>query len=1118
MNLFILFSQSIPLPIAAAPTLTARLGGVFLLMLPILIPILAAPVGVPILGYIALNRIRNSGGQLYGMGMALFDLLFFPLLALDALIGWSWYVAVTGQLYPTTLKDNPSAGIALVLALLTSAVVDFFIVRAAWRAACGTADGQAASAVPSAGTNGNLGIYSLRASLLGVITTVGFMVAALMSRGSTVDDVLLPAIVLLFGFELPAAILGIAGWKTRLGKAATMLSCVLMLIGAIGALGVASRLMAGRLRADFGGLPSFVRVAPQLSPTVQQEAIRRHGIEAQLSRAVVAELHKQDIAATVLDCHLDRNGTRAEARITGARYEKDARGLTRRTPIGGQLLMEAGPARPNRWQVRGEDSLRDLQFAVVLGLDAARPVMEQFLAAVRAGDLEKMKTLSLGSVNGWLDREQAQRLLATRLSGIYLPAMTEMLENLRGKIFAGRLDSIRLGDGASRDQWAATSLPTGVGDDQLVVIFCDTSEGWRFVHWEIMEWTEKTRPPLMSIVDDFAQRTQQTLDNAKAVVSRAAASKPADATQEPNEGAGGEAAVREVALRFLTAVRDNDLPTMKSLSLGAYEGWMSDQQAAAWAQQHERILPGLHATTLEKSLREMRDEGFVKNKNLAGLTDIRETVVLGDFAAVGVPGLMPAKNPKCAIVVFKKTPQGWRFLWAEDYRGPLGDELKRNLLKFEQLLRGVKREPAAAAAFKSAEPVPTPDEAADSQKAAHLIHELAGQGMTLPPITRVIVERYQAGQLHGAELKAAIVVLEKVVAPIREANERDRKAAERAKNGPARPGSPPARLEFRIMPNPSGSSHMPLVPLVGGTAESFAKGALQELAEKGPEAARLVAPEFAWIELAASIDPPGALIGKHKDQRYILLCAGEPYAMLPKSEDAGAWRIEKAEAVKDEKGQFTIAIQFDTLGGQRLGELTKANLGNTMAIVADGRVVAAPRIQSTITRQVQITGRFTEQEARDLAKAIQSGAASGAPPVPPPGKESTEKGPEARRADPLKSTRADQMRTIVLAGLEFAMDHPEWPEKLDELKPRYVDADKIDLGRFVYHSPGRQSPAKNPQEVAVLSEKEPAFAGGQLVGFADGYVAFIRDPELLRRLLPVEAESPQPSNGQEEAK
>jgi hypothetical protein len=44
-----------------------------LLLLPILIPVLAAPIGVPILGYVALNQIRRSAGRLYGLELALFD-------------------------------------------------------------------------------------------------------------------------------------------------------------------------------------------------------------------------------------------------------------------------------------------------------------------------------------------------------------------------------------------------------------------------------------------------------------------------------------------------------------------------------------------------------------------------------------------------------------------------------------------------------------------------------------------------------------------------------------------------------------------------------------------------------------------------------------------------------------------------------------------------------------------------------------------------------------------------------------------------------------------------------------------------------------------------------------
>ena len=67
--------------------LTLSIDSLFPLLSPILILLLATPVAVPILGYIALNQIRHSAGSLYGLGLAVFDLLAFPLLALDAVIG-----------------------------------------------------------------------------------------------------------------------------------------------------------------------------------------------------------------------------------------------------------------------------------------------------------------------------------------------------------------------------------------------------------------------------------------------------------------------------------------------------------------------------------------------------------------------------------------------------------------------------------------------------------------------------------------------------------------------------------------------------------------------------------------------------------------------------------------------------------------------------------------------------------------------------------------------------------------------------------------------------------------------------------------------------------------------
>ncbi len=104
----------------------------------ILLPLeLLAPFVATILGCIAINEIRRSVGRLYGMPLAVFDALFFPLLLLDGLVGWVWRTVI--RIIPDIFALSPAliedlAALNLLLTLLTSAVIDVFIVWLVWRA------------------------------------------------------------------------------------------------------------------------------------------------------------------------------------------------------------------------------------------------------------------------------------------------------------------------------------------------------------------------------------------------------------------------------------------------------------------------------------------------------------------------------------------------------------------------------------------------------------------------------------------------------------------------------------------------------------------------------------------------------------------------------------------------------------------------------------------------------------------------------------------------------------------------------------------------------------------------------------------------------------------------
>lgn len=67
-------------------------------------------------------------------------------------------------------------------------------------------------------------------------------------------------------------------------------------------------------------------------------------------------------------------------------------------------------------------------------------------------------------------------------------------------------------------------------------------------------------------------------------------------------------------------------------------------------------------------------------------------------------------------------------------------------------------------------------------------------------------------------------------------------------------------------------------------------------------------------------------------------------------------------------------MSMNSDGARKWAQLTKQNLGRSIAIVLDGFVYSYPTVQSEITGgNSQITGNFTTEEAQDLANVLKSG-------------------------------------------------------------------------------------------------------------------------------------------------
>src|SRR3989442_7622447 len=81
------------------------------------------------------------------------------------------------------------------------------------------------------------------------------------------------------------------------------------------------------------------------------------------------------------------------------------------------------------------------------------------------------------------------------------------------------------------------------------------------------------------------------------------------------------------------------------------------------------------------------------------------------------------------------------------------------------------------------------------------------------------------------------------------------------------------------------------------------------------------------------------------------------------------------QADPNSPGNWQVAITFSASGAQRFGEITEQNVGKHLAIILDGTVYSAPRINERIPGgRAVITGQFTVDQARDLAIVLREGA------------------------------------------------------------------------------------------------------------------------------------------------
>lgn len=120
----------------------------------------------------------------------------------------------------------------------------------------------------------------------------------------------------------------------------------------------------------------------------------------------------------------------------------------------------------------------------------------------------------------------------------------------------------------------------------------------------------------------------------------------------------------------------------------------------------------------------------------------------------------------------------------------------------------------------------------------------------------------------------------------------------------------------------------------------------------------------------------------------------QPVALKRKMIISGE-NIIDASSGQDQNGEYIVSVVLDEAGAAKMGENTHANINKPMAVVyiefkpvpkqnADGettvemvkheKVISVANIRGQFSKRFQTSGRFSQEEARDLARSLRSGA------------------------------------------------------------------------------------------------------------------------------------------------
>ncbi len=99
------------------------------------------------------------------------------------------------------------------------------------------------------------------------------------------------------------------------------------------------------------------------------------------------------------------------------------------------------------------------------------------------------------------------------------------------------------------------------------------------------------------------------------------------------------------------------------------------------------------------------------------------------------------------------------------------------------------------------------------------------------------------------------------------------------------------------------------------------------------------------------------------------------YELISRSVEMEGNEIKNADVRMSDYGQREIVLEFTGEGAKQFGKVTTEHVGKRLAIVLDGQLYSAPNLREPILGgTAQITGTFSEDDAKSVANALVSGS------------------------------------------------------------------------------------------------------------------------------------------------